>query len=201
MSLGGSAPGPTLMAAIGRAVNAGIVIVISAGNDGDLPEGVNPDPFALTPAQNFPGMVIIAGSVGVSDGTGGTNINQISTFSNRAGTGAQYYLMALGYRDRAPDETGTQWLWSGTSFSAPTITGAVALLAQAFPNLTGSQITNILFQSADDLGAAGTDSIYGRGRLNIARAFQPIGSTSLAGSQTAVSTFSNGDMPAVAGDA
>jgi hypothetical protein len=109
--------------------------------------------------------------------------------------------MALGYRDRAPDETGTEWLWSGTSFSAPTIAGAVALLAQAFPNLTGSQITNILFQSADDLGAAGTDSIYGRGRLNIARAFQPIGPTSLAGSQTAVSTFSNGDMPSVAGDA
>ena len=154
MSLGGSAPGPTLMAAIGRAVNAGIIIVISAGNDGALPQGVNPDPFALTPAQSYPGMVIIAGSVGVSNGAGGTNINQISTFSNRAGAGAQYYLMALGYRDRAPDETGTEWLWSGTSFSAPTITGAVALLAQAFPNLTGSQIANILFQSADDLGAS-----------------------------------------------
>ena len=63
----------------------------------------------------------------------------ISDFSNRAGTGAQYYLMALGYQDRAPDETGTQYLWSGTSFSAPTISGAVALMAQAFPNLTGSR--------------------------------------------------------------
>jgi hypothetical protein len=201
MSLGGSEPGPELMAAIGRAVNAGIIIVISAGNDGALPQGVNPDPFALTPAQNYPGMVIIAGSIGANNGVGGINTSVISTFSNRAGIGAQDYLMALGYRDRAPDETGTEWLWSGTSFSAPTIAGAVALLAQAFPNLTGSQITNILFQSADDLGAAGTDSIYGRGRLNIARAFQPIGPTSLAGSQTAVSTFSNGDMPSVAGDA
>ncbi|HXC75338.1 MAG TPA: S8 family serine peptidase, partial [Sphingomicrobium sp.] len=88
-----------------------------------------------------------------------------------------------------------------TSFSAPTITGAVALLAQAFPNLSGSQIVNILFQSADDLGAAGTDSIYGRGRLNIAKAFQPIGQTSLASSKTPVSTTSNGDLPTVAGDA
>ena len=76
MSLGGSAPGPTLMAAIGRAVNAGIIIVISAGNDGALPQGVNPDPFALTPAQSYPGMVIIAGSVGVGNGVGGTNINR-----------------------------------------------------------------------------------------------------------------------------
>src|SRR6185369_6279494 len=201
LSLGGSSPGSTLLAAMQRAVNAGIVIVISAGNDGDKPEGVNPDPFALSPAQNFPGMVIIAGSVGVDGATGGVDVSQISVFSNRAGAGAQYYLMAQGYKDRAPDETGQQFLWSGTSFSAPTITGAVALLAQAFPNLSGSQIVNILFQSADDLGAAGTDSIYGRGRLNIAKAFQPIGQTSLASSKTPVSTTSNGDLPTVAGDA
>ena len=55
--------------------------------------------------------------------------------------------------DRAPDQTGAQFLWSGTSFSAPTISGAVALMAQAFPNLTGKQIVEILFNSADDLGA------------------------------------------------
>jgi hypothetical protein len=109
--------------------------------------------------------------------------------------------MAQGYRDRAPDETGTQFLWSGTSFSAPTITGAVALMAQAFPNLSGAEIVSILFQSADDLGAAGTDSIYGRGRLNIGKAFQPIGQTSLADSKMPVSTSANGDLPPAAGDA
>ena len=49
-------------------------------------------------------------------------------------------------------------LWSGTSFSAPQIAGAAALLAQAFPNLTGAQIVQILLTSARDAGAAGTDS-------------------------------------------
>jgi hypothetical protein len=201
LSLGGSTPGSTLLSAMNRAVSAGVVLVISAGNDGETSQGSNPDPFALTPARNFPGMVIIAGSVGVDSLSGTIDVNQISTFSNRAGTGAQYYLTAVGYDDRAPDETGRQYLWSGTSFSAPTISGAVALLAQAFPNLNGGDIVDILFTSADDLGAAGTDSIYGRGRLNIARAMQPIGATSLASSATPVSTTDNGELPAASGDA
>ncbi|HEU5482863.1 MAG TPA: S8 family serine peptidase, partial [Sphingomicrobium sp.] len=131
---------------------------------------------------------------------GETNLDAISEFSNRAGTGATYYLTALGYHDRAPDNTGTQFLWSGTSFSAPTISGAVALLAQAFPNLKGGEIVEILFMSADDLGAAGLDNIFGNGRLNIARAFQPIGATSLADSAIPVSTSDNGDLPPAAGD-
>jgi hypothetical protein len=199
LSLGGSSPGFQLLSAMQSAVNAGIVLVISAGNDGTA----NPDPFALTPAQQFPGMVIIAGSVGVNPGQPGdpVNVNQISTFSNRAGTGAQSYLAARGVDDLAPDETGTMFWWSGTSFSAPTISGAVALLAQAFPRLSGAEIAQILFTSADDLGASGVDSIYGRGRLNIARAMQPIGTTSLASGETAVSTTDNGDLPAAAGDA
>jgi hypothetical protein len=191
LSLGGSDPSSTLLAAMQRAVNAGIVIVIAAGNDSTP----NPDPFALTPAQNFPGSVIIAGSLGTAAGT-----NIISDFSDKAGSGAQFYLMAVGYNDRAPNQDGTQYIWSGTSFSAPTISGAVALMAQAFPNLTGKQIVQILFNSADDLGAKGVDAVYGHGALNIARAFQPQGATTLANSETPVSG-TNGDLPSAAGDA
>jgi hypothetical protein len=201
LSLGGSSPSSNLLSAMQRAVSAGIVLVISAGNDGTDPvKGANSDPFALIPAQNFPGSVIIAGSVGAASATGGTDFSAISDFSNRAGTGAPYYLAALGYRDRAPDNTGAQFFWSGTSFSAPAISGAVALMAQAFPNLTGKQIVSILFQTADDLGATGVDSTYGNGRLNIQRAFQPIGTTSLAGSRIPVAG-AGGDLPPSAGDA
>ena len=173
-----------------RAVNAGVVIVIAAGNDGTT----NPDPFALGPAKQFSGSVIIAGALD-------SNTTSIATFSDRAGTGADWYLTAVGVNDRAPDQTGASFLWSGTSFSAPTISGAVALMAQAFPNLTGKQIVEILFDSADDLGVAGIDSVFGHGRLDIGRAFQPAGATALADSKTAVSLSDNGDLPEAAGDA
>jgi hypothetical protein len=202
MSLGGSAPGSQLMQAMQRAVSSGIVLVISAGNDGaDPTKGGNADPFALIPAQSFPGQVIIAGSVGVSDGAGGTDLTQLSTFSNRAGQGQNWYLAALGYRVRTIDHTGAGVFYSGTSFSAPVISGAVALVAQAFPNLTPAQIVDLLFRTADDMGAAGDDAMFGQGRLNITRAFQPVGSTSLAGSAIAVTSASgSGSTPEAAGD-
>jgi hypothetical protein len=201
LSLGGSAPGSQLMSAMQRAVSAGIILVISAGNDGEDPiKGANADPFALVPAQSFPGQVIIAGSIGVASGST-TDLNQLSDFSNRAGQGQNWYLTALGYRVRTIDQTGTGFLYSGTSFSAPIITGAVALMAQAFPNLTSREIVDILFRTADDLGTAGDDAVYGQGRLNIARAFQPVGTTSLAGTEVQVTESAvSGGLPEAAGD-
>ena len=126
-----------------------------------------------------------------------------STFdtSNRAGTGQSFYLTALGVRVRAPDETGAQFLWSGTSFSAPIISGAVALLAQAFPTLTGSQIVDLLLRTATDLGDNGTDAIYGRGELNLTRAFQPQGQQSIAGTPIPVPVGSTGSLAGPMGDA
>ena len=76
--------------------------------------------------------------------------------------------------------------FSGTSFAAPQIAGAAALLRQAFPNLTAVQVVNLLLTSASDGGDAGTDAIYGRGILSITKAFAPQGTTSLAGSVTAI---------------
>jgi hypothetical protein len=76
----------------------------------------------------------------------------------------------------------------------------VALLAQAFPNLTGKQIVQILLNSADDLGAPGVDTVFGHGALNIARAFAPQGATTMADSKIPVGGI-NGDLPSAAGDA
>ena len=196
MSIVGSTPSQELLDAIGRAVSAGILVVICAGNDAQA----NPALFASVPASQYPGMIMIAGSIGVDNGSGGTDLNQISTFSNRAGTDAASYLAALGYNVNTVGADGSQQQWWGTSFAAPTISGAAALLFQAFPNLTANDVMEILFGSADDLGAAGVDSVFGHGRLNIARAFEPMGTTALAGSSVPVDLGSNGDLPPAAGD-
>ncbi|MCW3797828.1 S8 family serine peptidase [Sphingomonas sp. BN140010] len=201
LSLGGDPPGAALLGAFSYAVGKGVVLVISAGNDGAKPEGANADPFAAVPAAQFAGSVIVAGSVGTFNGDlrTTTSTDTISPFSNRAGTSANYTLMALGAGVKTINQDGARYYYSGTSFSAPTISGAVALLAQAYPNLTGQQIVKILFASADDLGAAGIDNVYGRGRLNVARAFQPIGTATLAGTDVAVAASST--APSAVGDA
>jgi hypothetical protein len=205
ISLGGEGAGSTLLSAVSRATQAGIVIVMSAGNDGKEAKGANPDAFSLLSAQSGNGALIIAGSVGVPIGgnpSNGTDISQLSDFSNKAGTGAQYYLAAIGYRVTAPNvkDENKIYLWSGTSFSAPVISGAAALLAGAFPNLTGAQIVEILMRSADDAGAPGRDAIFGNGVLNITRAFQPLGLTSMAGSNAPI-TGSTGQGSSTMGDA
>jgi len=191
MSLGGTNMPASLQNAIARATAAGIVIVISAGNDGTE----NPDAFTevANNAAIARGQVIVAGSIGSGDA--------ISSFSDRAGTGAAHYLTAVGERVRAPDETGSVFLWSGTSFAAPQIAGAVALLAQAFPNLSGAQIVQILYASARDVGAGGVDPVYGNGVLDLSRAFQPLGTSNVAGSTAAVSMAVNATLSAPMGDA
>ncbi len=190
MSLGGSTMPQSLIDAIGRATAQGIIVVIAAGNDGSD----NPDPFtAVAGSAAARNLVIVAGSVGSGD--------VISSFSDKAGSGAAHYLAAVGERVRAPDQNNTAYLWSGTSFAAPQISGAVALLAQAFPNLSGAQIVDLLFSTARDVGAAGVDGIYGNGVLDLTRAFQPVGTTTVAGSTLAVSLGTNATLSAPMGDA
>ena len=200
ISLGGANGANSLLrSAINRATAAGIVVVVSAGNEGNDTSPAfdpnNPSPFAQALVANGNGLVIIATSV---DDQG-----VISDFSNRAGASQNTVLSALGegvcceyqndtiYRFQQNGQTFVR-VFNGTSFSAPQIAGAAALLAQAFPNLTGQQIVNLLLTSARDAGAAGTDAIYGRGILDIARAFAPAGTTSLAGTTTVVPLAGNG---------
>ena len=139
------------------------------------------------------GQIIIAGA---TDGNGA-----LADFSNKAGVASATYLTALGTRVRSMDQTGTAYLYSGTSFATPVIAGAAALLAQAFPNLSGAQIVALLLRTATDLGAAGVDPVFGHGELNLSRAFAPQGSTTLANTSVGVSLTGNATLGAAMGDA
>jgi hypothetical protein len=187
LSLGGSAATAQMRAAIGRATAAGVIIVIAGGND-------EPDALAQIAGESISrGLVIIAGS---HDATG-----TLSSFSDKAGTFANYYLAALGDRVRSFDHTGTDYYYSGTSFSAPAVAAAIALIEAAFPNLTPAQVVSLLYASATDAGTAGVDSTYGRGLLNLVKAFQPLGTSSLAGSSAVVSLTENAVLSSAMGDA
>jgi subtilisin family serine protease len=161
--------GPAFEAALAAGVKAGIVFSISAGNDGNsLPTW--PAAYAVDP--RFAGSIIVAGAL--------TQAGVLASYSNLAAGVQNLYIAAPGDQISTACVGSNCAIVSGTSFSAPAVAGSMALLLQAFPNLTGKQALNILLQTADDAGAPGTDAVYGRGILDLARAFQPIGAVAVA---------------------
>jgi thermitase len=61
---------------------------------------------------------------------------------------------------------------SGTSFSSPVTAGVVALMMAVKPSLPNTDVENLLYSTAVDLGAAGRDAYFGYGRVNAASAVQ-----------------------------
>jgi type VII secretion-associated serine protease mycosin len=59
---------------------------------------------------------------------------------------------------------------SGTSFATPNVAGVVALIRAKYPTWTPQQVVDRLYATVDDLGTAGWDNRYGRGRVNAYRA-------------------------------
>lgn len=139
---------------------AGKLLVIAAGNGGQ----VNPT-FPASLAALFGGAAI---AVGALDRNG-----LIAAYSNRAGNSRDFYLVAPGYSNFSS--------FKGTSFAAPYVSGTAAAVLDQNPRLSAQQVAEIIFNSADDLGAPGTDEVYGRGKLNTAAALQPQGDLGLAG--------------------
>lgn len=88
-----------------------------------------------------------------------------------------YFIVAPGYvRSTAGRGDGSQKTM-GTSFSAPIVAGAAALIQSRWSHLKPNQVRDILLQTATDMGRPGVDKVYGRGALNVTRALQPINGT------------------------
>lgn len=96
----------------------------------------------------------------------------IPLWSNQAGDTHknQFIVTSSDYITTKSDE-GTH----GNSFAAPRVAGAGALVRHKFPNLNNSQTAVIILHTADDLGVAGVDAVYGHGKLNVGNALAPIG--------------------------
>jgi subtilisin family serine protease len=162
LSLAGDEPlGARFEASLAKAVKSGAVVVIAAGNDGRS-QAEWPGRYAADP--RFAGAVVAVGAVN-KDG-------EMASFSNRAGMARASYIAAPGQKVVTDCDAETCALISGTSFAAPHVAGALALLMQAFPDLTGKQALDLILRSAQGGGSLQGDTVYGRGRLDVYRAYQ-----------------------------
>ncbi len=95
----------------------------------------------------------------------------LADFSNACGVTMNYCITAPGTNLSA----GYSTRLDGTSFAAPIVSAAVAVIREAFPYMKSTQITELLFATARDLGEDGVDAIYGHGMLDLERATRPVG--------------------------
>ena len=86
-------------------------------------------------------------------------------------------VVAPGYNVRSSVEDGNYASYNGTSMAGPHVTGAVLLLKEAFPNVSGEEILLALYNSAIDLGVPGEDNVYGRGMIDVLAAFNELSLT------------------------
>jgi subtilisin family serine protease len=170
-------------AAIAYAYGRGAVVVAAVGNGDDA--FASPWQFASYPAA-------LPHVVGVSALTRTGNVpefsNRDSMFNDIAAPGVGIFstfpaaITSLrpscanqGFSECGTDEYRNP---EGTSFAAPQVSAAAAVLFALAPTLTNGQVVALLEHSADDVSAATgcarcallRDSLSGWGRLNIAKA-------------------------------
>jgi len=165
LSLGGATPSITLETAIQAARTAGLVVVAATGNGDD--EGNYLTDLMYPAAYDE---VIAVGATGASD--------EIADYSNR-GTGIDLVAPGGNGVNGILQQTCTDGLGctemdliyeQGTSMATPHVSAAAALLLAYGVDL--ENIRDVLQDSAEDLGVAGYDTIFGYGRLDIGAAFQ-----------------------------
>ncbi len=153
--------------AVERAWNAGIVVVVAAGNDGNGAPLRNPaiDPFVI--------------AVGAAENSS-SHISGVAPFSN-CGTSDRFVDLVAPGRSilslRSPGSLidqqhpeaavdGTYFLGSGTSQAAAVVSGGVALLLDQRPDLTPDQVKELLTENAEYVQGA-SFTCQGAGALDL----------------------------------
>jgi subtilisin family serine protease len=169
--------------AIEYAVRKGAVLVAAVGNSDEAPQ--TPWPYASYPAA-------LPHVIGVSALSPTGNVPNFSDrdriYNDMSAPGQEIYstlpraltsfrplCQNQGYSDCGPDEFRHA---AGTSFAAPQVTAAAAVLFALKPTLQADQVENILERSATDVNASNgcrscpllRDALSGWGRLDLSKA-------------------------------
>lgn len=144
------------------------LVVFAAGNDSQA----NPSTIAALPsvAPDLERGWLTVVAVNSNDPT------QIESYSNQCGVAMDYCLAAPGDvivldKDTTASTTDPKYyIVEGTSLAAPIVSGAAAVVWQAFPYFTNDNVRQTLLGTADDLGATGPDPVFGYGEVNVGKA-------------------------------
>lgn len=145
---------------IEKAVNNDKLLVFSAGNDGKLAAVLENNLDVLTSDKAFNDNIITVTAAKANSFTknqnGGFDVKSdaIAIFSNLAMYNEDTTLSAPGWNIISANAdfaaSGEYYSYSyGTSMAAPMVTGAGALVQQAFPYLSGKQIGDVLLSTAN----------------------------------------------------
>jgi subtilisin family serine protease len=185
---GGSCPTANIVNAIYAAANYPGMVAMNLSLSG--PSISTAEVNAINYAVNTMGVLVIAsaGNGNVSTvGCPACNVNSMSvSATNWRDARAYYSQWGSGLDIAAPggemysNTTAVMGILSsylaggyaymqGTSMAAPQVTGAAGVVASV-TGLTGAALRSRLQTTADDKGAAGYDTTFGNGRLNVYRA-------------------------------
>jgi len=130
MSLGGSGTSQAMRDAVNSAVNAGVTVVVAAGND-------NSNACNFSPA--FVPSAITVGST--------TSLDQRSSFSNY-GSCTDIWAPGSSVVSAGVSSDSSYSTLSGTSMACPHVSGGAALVLEANPSLTASGVLSQLSANA-----------------------------------------------------
>ena len=160
MSCGSLSDNSTLRYAVKHAVDNGVIIIAASGN-------VNGEKYGTKTVGSYDSHMYPACYNGVvSVG----NIDRYGSLSNTSIENDYVDVVANGKYVTGLSNTALSGYrgGSGTSFACPIVTGIVACMLEAKPDLTPAQIETMLQQTATDLGNTGKDFSYGYGKVNCA---------------------------------
>lgn len=150
-------------AAVQRTIDAGIVFVAAAGNDGADIDAIDEEDRTAFPAgYDLPGIISVAATDN-SDGLAG--------FSNYGAR--EVDLGAPGVQILSTVPNGGYAFFSGTSMASPFVAGAVAMIASARPGASPVELRQALMDSTDPIPSL-QGKVQSGGRLNVWRAVQLI---------------------------